>query len=292
MSSDSQNVNQNMVFYGKDGIEAEEFIRSVMMAAKAAGKLRDNSWIVDEVSVAFAGDALRWYIELDDETRNDWLLLRRAIIQKYPPPSQRSWHGSGPSTPSQPLTVPTPATAAHFPSSFASMNASQKYFYIQAVLQDTGGLLYIGVKNGDVVLVTSRSEGVRVRLDSQTKELRAIQMPGLTFTGEKFEIRYSFGSYWGWGYNVNSAIVQLLDSKSLPKGTDPTKGGKSITSWNVTDENVLQAIPPNTSRYSIRLYLTPDADENQYPHIRAYMEDPAGQVASSLRFLTLKLEEI
>ncbi|KIO33718.1 hypothetical protein M407DRAFT_3780 [Tulasnella calospora MUT 4182] len=98
MSKPPSSTNQELVFYGMDGVEAEEFIRSVLKAAKVAGRLRDDSWILDEVYVAFAGDALRWYIELDVETRNDWLLLQRAIMQKYPPPSQRSWCGSGPST--------------------------------------------------------------------------------------------------------------------------------------------------------------------------------------------------
>lgn len=76
---------EELVFYGVDGEEAEKFIRSVNKAAKAAGKLRDNDWIIEEVSVAFDSNALRWYIELDDETRNDWLRLQRAILQKYPP---------------------------------------------------------------------------------------------------------------------------------------------------------------------------------------------------------------
>ncbi|KAG8978721.1 hypothetical protein FRC05_009994 [Tulasnella sp. 425] len=58
--------------------------------AKSAGRLRDNNWIIEEVYTSLAGDALRWYIELDDDIRNDWLRLQRAIMQKYPPPSQRS----------------------------------------------------------------------------------------------------------------------------------------------------------------------------------------------------------
>ncbi|KAG8912385.1 hypothetical protein FRC00_004621 [Tulasnella sp. 408] len=96
MSADPQNASQDLVFYGKDGTEAEEFIRSVMKAAKAAGRLRDNSWIADEVSVAFAGNALRWYIGLDDETRNDWMRLQRAIVQNYPAAPQRSLRDSSP----------------------------------------------------------------------------------------------------------------------------------------------------------------------------------------------------
>ncbi|KAG9048488.1 hypothetical protein FS837_012744 [Tulasnella sp. UAMH 9824] len=96
MSAYSQDTIQELGFYGKDGIEAEEFIRSVMKAVRIAGKLRDNSWIVDEVSVAFAGDELRWYIGLYDEMRRDWMRLQRAIIQNYPAPSQRSFSDSSP----------------------------------------------------------------------------------------------------------------------------------------------------------------------------------------------------
>ncbi|KIO33722.1 hypothetical protein M407DRAFT_177397 [Tulasnella calospora MUT 4182] len=247
-----------------------------MMAAKAAGKLRDNGWIIDEVSVAFAGDALRWYIELDEETRNDWWLLQRAIIQKYPPPPQRSWHGSDPSTP----------------------NIAPKYFYIRARLQDSDNLLYVGIKNGDVAVVSSRSEGVMVRHDRGTKELHAVHMLGRTDTGEKFEIRRSKGFYYYFASGpsfaaIEAALVQLLDAQGLPKGTNPVRDGDSFTSWNVTDENVLQAIPRDASRYYIRLFLDPDANAKQC--IRAYVEDPShwvGLDTSSLRFLTLKLEEI
>ncbi|KAG8923480.1 hypothetical protein FRC01_012709, partial [Tulasnella sp. 417] len=149
-----------------------------MKAAKAAGKLRDNGWIVDEVSVAFAGDALRWYIELDDETRNDWLRLQRAILQKYPPPLQRTLRDSLSSSTSQPSTVPIPsAAAAPNPASVSFNNAGEKYFSIHIAFQDAHENKCVGIDNGKIAPVAPLSDQrLAVRYDCTTKELRVIQM--------------------------------------------------------------------------------------------------------------------
>ncbi|KAG8926252.1 hypothetical protein FRC00_003068 [Tulasnella sp. 408] len=292
--STQSSASKELVFYGRDGIEAEEFIRSVLKAAKAAGRLRDDRWILDEVYVAFAGDALRWYIELDAETRNDWLRLQRAVMQQYPPPSRRSWSGSDHSA-TRPLIIPIPAAAAPSLSSFPLMGASKKYFYIRAMRQDAAKTLYVGTKDEDVVLVTSRDDAIMVRHDRQSKELRLIHTNGHQDQGEKLEIRrdramlFQFGAS---GPQVKAAQLQLLDAEGKPKGARPILSGDSLTSWNMTDENSLQAIPQDGSKYSIKLYLGPLDDDEGYPLINAYMGNPTDRSASSLHFLTLKLEEI
>ncbi|KIO33717.1 hypothetical protein M407DRAFT_177382 [Tulasnella calospora MUT 4182] len=133
--------------------------------------------------------------------------------------------------------------------------------------------------------------------DRETKELRALQMDGRTDAGEKFEIRRSntmkFIFFVGWAKcEIAHAMLQLLDAQGLPKGVDPVRDGDSFTSWNVTDENILQAIPRDSSQYPITLYSDPAADNQQYPRIRAHMDAPSRLAPSSLRSLTLKLEEI
>lgn len=94
-----------LTFRGTSGQEAEAFVQAVQRRAHAAGKLRDNDWIVDMVSVCFEGDALRWFESLDDKTQGDWKLLKAAILRQFPPGS-----GAGPSSPSANNTDTAPPT--------------------------------------------------------------------------------------------------------------------------------------------------------------------------------------
>lgn len=75
---------EQIAFAGRDGTEAENFVRNVKSRAFKLGKQRDNEWMAAFASICFAGDALRWFESLDDETQSDWKLLRSAILAKYP----------------------------------------------------------------------------------------------------------------------------------------------------------------------------------------------------------------
>lgn len=71
------------VFHGESAEEAEDFIFAIKERAYAEGKQRDTAWIAEFVSICFAKAALRWYEELDEDTQNDWRLLKRAILTEY-----------------------------------------------------------------------------------------------------------------------------------------------------------------------------------------------------------------
>ncbi|KAG8916919.1 hypothetical protein FRC01_002781 [Tulasnella sp. 417] len=79
-----------IAFEGRDGTEAENFIRNVKSRAFKLGKQKDNGWMAAFASICFAGNALRWFESLDDETQSDWKLLRSAILAKYPAGSVNS----------------------------------------------------------------------------------------------------------------------------------------------------------------------------------------------------------
>ncbi|KAG9045540.1 hypothetical protein FS837_006141 [Tulasnella sp. UAMH 9824] len=81
---------EEITFYGIDGEEAENFLRTVRKRALMEGKQRDNEWIADFAALCFAGDALRWYETLDDEVQLDWSKLRRAILDWLPTTAPRS----------------------------------------------------------------------------------------------------------------------------------------------------------------------------------------------------------
>lgn len=74
----------DIVFEGNDRSECEAFVHAVRNYARAAGKSRDNDWIVDFVVACLLGDALHWYEELDSAVQNDWNLFRRAILAWHP----------------------------------------------------------------------------------------------------------------------------------------------------------------------------------------------------------------
>lgn len=101
------------------------------------------------------------------------------------------------------------------------------------------------------------------------------------------------------------ATFQLVNARGYPTGQDPIRNGESFTTWTVTDDGVLHAIPRNDSAYgkqllwnhatesrlwfffykAIKPYLrSRDADTNN-PRIRAYMDDPSDPVTSSMQFL-------
>ncbi|KAG9018602.1 hypothetical protein FRB90_011209 [Tulasnella sp. 427] len=74
---------EDIIFTGGSAEEAEDFIFAIKKRAYANGKHKDNAWIAEYASICFAKKALRWYETLDEETRNDWTLLKRAILDQY-----------------------------------------------------------------------------------------------------------------------------------------------------------------------------------------------------------------
>ncbi|KAG9042382.1 hypothetical protein FS837_010949 [Tulasnella sp. UAMH 9824] len=53
------------------------------------GKQDDNRWIAQYAATCFIKDALRWFEDLDEEVQNDWRLLRKAMLAKWPAPGGR-----------------------------------------------------------------------------------------------------------------------------------------------------------------------------------------------------------
>ncbi|KAG8911276.1 hypothetical protein FRC01_005801 [Tulasnella sp. 417] len=157
MDSDNLPEDIDLVFRGIDGAEAESFIRSVLRTARTEGKIRDNEWIVDLVSACMMGEALRWYIELDEDTQNDWKLLRKAILRQYSSSTQPAQ--------SQP-TVPTPPAAARPPSSVSIVQPAQApnpTYRIRLYFANTKSEFYLFNNEGRVRLTKDDAKACRVR---------------------------------------------------------------------------------------------------------------------------------
>ncbi|KAG8995361.1 hypothetical protein FRB90_000203 [Tulasnella sp. 427] len=192
MSDIPPDNSHELVFHGYDGAEAEEFIRSVKKAAKAAGKLRDNDWIVDEVSVALAGDALRWFIDLDEETQSDWIRLQRAIVRQYPRKEPRT------QAPSEPTIVLTPAAAVSHPlAAPATIVTPEKRFYIRIAFRGSTGAAFVTIIDGSPYLVPTSSpyEAIQVQYNPDTKQLSVTKGNCI---GDCISLYYYSKPNWKW----------------------------------------------------------------------------------------------
>lgn len=75
-----------VIFRGEeDGHNVEDFILSIRQRAFSLDKQMDYAWTAQYASTCIAGEALRWYESLDQETQGDWGLLRKALLERYPP---------------------------------------------------------------------------------------------------------------------------------------------------------------------------------------------------------------
>ncbi|KAG8941820.1 hypothetical protein FRC04_004062 [Tulasnella sp. 424] len=80
---ESTRKEEDLIFTGGSAEEAEDFIFAVKKRAYSKGKHKDPAWIAEFVSICFAKKALRWYERLDEDTQNDWRLLKRALLDEY-----------------------------------------------------------------------------------------------------------------------------------------------------------------------------------------------------------------
>ncbi|KAG8896508.1 hypothetical protein FRC00_005838 [Tulasnella sp. 408] len=72
------------MFHGKRGEEAEEFVRMIHRRTGDARRQGDAKWINELVQRCLAGEALRWYATLESKVRDNWKLLRRAMMARWP----------------------------------------------------------------------------------------------------------------------------------------------------------------------------------------------------------------
>ncbi|KAG8987462.1 hypothetical protein FRB90_003321 [Tulasnella sp. 427] len=290
MSAHPSSSNSELIFYGTDGIEAEEFIRSVKKAARAASKLRDNDWIVDEVSVALAGDALRWYIDLDEETQSDWVRLQRAIVRQYP---RKVAPIPGPS---EPATIPTPAAAISHPLAAPVATVTEKRFYIRIAFRHRTRSAYVTIRDGYLAPTSSRSEAIQVRHDPETERLFVTNK---NYTnGTSIALSYSSRSLKSWKLFAGCvAWLHTIDESGATQVTSPIvslDGVSSLSSWKVKNDCVLQLNSQASAVRTIDLFVDSDIAETKQV-ILAFLNYPISQSNISpqrMELLNLKLEEV
>ncbi|KAG8987463.1 hypothetical protein FRB90_003322 [Tulasnella sp. 427] len=292
MSDIPPNNSQELVFHGYDGAEAEEFIRSVKKSAKAAGKLRDNDWIVDEVSVALAGDALRWYIDLDEEAQSDWARLQRAIVRQYP---RKVAPIPGPS---EPNAVPTPAAAAlHALAAPAIIVTPEKRFYIRIVFRGSTGAAFVTIKDGLPSLVPTSSpyEAIQVQYSLDTKQLSVTKGNCI---GDCISLYYYSKPNWKWK-GPDGGYTETIPAwlQHLPRPFSEFNKLRNILSWNIASDGAIRPSPPppNVANLpAVDFFIRLKHSQNTQA-IFAFLDFPSSKgyaVPDDKELLDLKLEEV
>ncbi|KAG9003570.1 hypothetical protein FRB94_014563 [Tulasnella sp. JGI-2019a] len=72
-------------FSGGEFEDVTLFLQSVQRVALATGRYQDDAWRAAYLATCLTGEVVRWYFLLEDETRNTWALLCRALLQNYFP---------------------------------------------------------------------------------------------------------------------------------------------------------------------------------------------------------------
>lgn len=145
-------------------------------------KLANSKALADFASTCFTGAALRWYETLDESTKRDWDVLRKAILLQYP--HTKSVENSfidqrfvesrlilplSLKYPSSPF-VPTPAAApplfvnASYTGKPADILAGRLRFI--AELPSSSGYISRTASNGLFEVTTDRSNALHVQIDT------------------------------------------------------------------------------------------------------------------------------
>lgn len=77
-------LDMEVSFSGADGAEAERFVTAVRRRAFAEGKTKDAVWMADYASTRLEREAVRWFETLHEDVQEDWKLLRRALLERWP----------------------------------------------------------------------------------------------------------------------------------------------------------------------------------------------------------------
>lgn len=67
------------------GTECEEFVKAVTQHMFDDDTDEDDRYVARFAATRLSGGALRWYAtELEEDTRKSWILLRKALFERYP----------------------------------------------------------------------------------------------------------------------------------------------------------------------------------------------------------------
>lgn len=127
-------------FDGNEGLSSHEFVQKVQRTAFQQGKQREDDWVADFVATCLSGEALEWYIGLDEETQTSWRKLRAGLIQRW---SIQSGKASSARSDVNSANLPAPAPATTPPHSLPRTSNKILRGIIKVAVTDTQSLGYI-----------------------------------------------------------------------------------------------------------------------------------------------------
>lgn len=290
MDPDDLPEDTNLVFKGIDGAEAESFIMSVQRIARKEGKSRDNEWIVDLVSSCLTGEALRWYVELDEDTQSDWKLLRKAILRQYPSHTK-------PATTPLDRTVPTPAAAVNPPNTISGIQptqASNLTYRIRVYFTSMPSEFFLSTTDDKHVCLTKNvGRALNVCWTSKT-ELQLLE------NGVKTQ--RTIGLIWYFSkearHNPSSttdfAFLFISDSLGNVPPITAYSGTLQMTRWSVDHGGWLQTysdLRPEPSQAQVQFYTAPGGSEGSFTRA-CLMPGIAHWKLQSNQVFTMKLESV
>ncbi|KAG8895472.1 hypothetical protein FRC00_007431, partial [Tulasnella sp. 408] len=159
-----------ILFYGRDGAEADELVRAVRKWGVENEKLANSKALADFASTRFTGGALRWYETLDENTKRDWDVLRKAILLQYPH-SKSVESSSTDQSPFVPTAAAAPPPYVNAPYTGKPADILTGRLRFIAELPSSSGYISRTASNGLFLVTTDRSNALRVQIDtSQTMQ--------------------------------------------------------------------------------------------------------------------------
>lgn len=138
-------------FDGVKGLSSHEFVQKVQRTTFQQGKQGENEWVAHFAATCFSGEALEWYIGLDEETQTSWRKLRAGLIQRWPIQSGKT------SSDVDPANIPAPAPATIPPHSLLP-TSNKVLLGVIKVVYDTQSLGYVTLDEAGTCIIQEDDE--------------------------------------------------------------------------------------------------------------------------------------
>ncbi|KIO32029.1 hypothetical protein M407DRAFT_118691 [Tulasnella calospora MUT 4182] len=232
-------------FGGAAHESSASFVQSIQRTAFQHNRIRDDRWIAEYASTCFSGDALEWFLELEEETQESWKRLRLAFVRRFPQTPKLAEIST--------INSPAPEPGITAPVAIGTSIPSTKRGRIEVVGQLAATLGYLAFDPISGISITpSEDQAVTVTLpDPVSPDPCHIQMVGLPWASGAFpflglvqykypdskdnsiplKVSISYSSISKLYYGV-PLVSPICKSGVLPGPTCPTRPNLATWTWS------------------------------------------------------------
>ncbi|KAG8916838.1 hypothetical protein FRC01_002842 [Tulasnella sp. 417] len=146
-----------ITFGGAPHESSATFVQSIQRTAFQHNRIRDDRWIAEYASTCFSGDALEWFLELEEETQESWKRLRLAFVRRFPQTNKPAEIST--------ISSPAPETIIPPPVAVPAPSSSTKRGRIEVVGEFASTLGYLAFDPSTGISITpSEDQAVVVTL--------------------------------------------------------------------------------------------------------------------------------